>query len=258
MKKTYPKRKKREAGHRLIILSGPSCVGKSPLKHALTKLYPGLMRGLKPLVLYDDRLPRPGEKDGVDYHFRSRRYIQALRRKKDFLVLEVRGDLMAVDLRQLKEDLKECDVFYEGNPFVAGALSTHPALKATPKVSVFLSPLSAEELAFFKSSGEMDMAGLVTDMMRRKLLRRTQRQKGLLALSDLENIEIRANSAFKEMQTAWRFDHVLVNHDGEESDHWQAFYYPVGEARHTVMAFADIISGRRPVTEEHWDKDLLN
>ena len=54
---------------RLIILSGPSCVGKSPLYAALKKFYPQLASRLTKLVLYDSRSARPGEVDGVDFHF---------------------------------------------------------------------------------------------------------------------------------------------------------------------------------------------
>jgi guanylate kinase len=35
------------------------------------------------------------------------------------------------------------------------------------------------------------LSDFLTDVMRRKLLRRTQRQKGILSLKDLENIELR-------------------------------------------------------------------
>ncbi len=245
--------------HHLIVLSGPSCVGKSPLKHALGKMYPELKRRLKPLVLYDDRLPRPGERDGVDYHFRSRDFIAGLRRDKDFMVMEVRGDMMAVDIKGLKQDLVQTDVFYEGNPFFGTKLLSHPALRTVPKKSVFLSPLSAQEISFFQglADEQIDLSPLLTEMMRRKLLRRTRHQKGTLSLSDLENIETRARSSYPELCLAWRFEHILVNHDGEDSDHWQAFYYPVGEARQTVMAFADILRGKSPRQGEHWDRDLL-
>jgi hypothetical protein len=40
---------------RLVILSGPSCVGKSPLAKALYKFYPELCKTLKALVLYGER-----------------------------------------------------------------------------------------------------------------------------------------------------------------------------------------------------------
>ena len=65
---------------RLVILSGPSCVGKGPLYAALRRFYPTWADRLDRLVLYDSRAPRPGETDGVDYHFRSRSFIEALRR----------------------------------------------------------------------------------------------------------------------------------------------------------------------------------
>jgi guanylate kinase len=45
---------------RLVILSGPSCVGKSPMAKALAKFYPELRKKLQPLVLYNSREARPG------------------------------------------------------------------------------------------------------------------------------------------------------------------------------------------------------
>lgn len=63
---------------RLVILSGPSCAGKSPLCMALAKLYPEASGRLQTLVLFNSRAPRPGERDGVDYHFRSRSDVEAL------------------------------------------------------------------------------------------------------------------------------------------------------------------------------------
>jgi ABC-type uncharacterized transport system fused permease/ATPase subunit len=39
----------------LVILSGPSCVGKSPLKKALGKFYPQLSGRLRKLVLLNSR-----------------------------------------------------------------------------------------------------------------------------------------------------------------------------------------------------------
>ena len=69
---------KTSAPGRLVILSGPSCVGKSPLARDLARFHPELHRRLQKLVLYNSRDPRPGEKDGVDYHFRTRAQIEAL------------------------------------------------------------------------------------------------------------------------------------------------------------------------------------
>ncbi|MBN2520908.1 MAG: hypothetical protein JXB17_10415, partial [Bacteroidales bacterium] len=80
---------------RLIILAGPSCVGKSPLAKALAKFYPEIWKTLHPLVLYNSRAARPGEIDGIDYYFRSRNEIESLKKKDHFVVMDVRGDLQA-------------------------------------------------------------------------------------------------------------------------------------------------------------------
>jgi len=90
---------------RLVILSGPSCVGKSPLYAALRKFYPHLAERLTKLVLYDSRAPRPGEVEGVDFYFRTRAYLEGLRGKEGFTVFEVRGDLQALDARELERKL---------------------------------------------------------------------------------------------------------------------------------------------------------
>jgi len=242
-----------ESTGRLVILSGPSCVGKSPLARALRRFYPELAEKLRALVLYNSRVPRPGEQDGVDYHFRTRAEVEALRSDPRYVVLEVRGDLQGLDLADLAETLRSGDAFFEGNPFVGRLLQTHPSLQGVRRLGVFVSPLSREELAFLRGEAHVSLTALVCDVMRRKLLRRTRRQKGELSLRDLEDIERRAGSAYAELAEAHHFDHVLPNHDGEDSENWDAFYYPLGDARRTLLAFAGLLRGERPAGLERWD-----
>jgi len=87
---------------RLVILSGPSCVGKTPLCKSLGKFYPELRNQFHKLVLVNSQDPRPGEIDGVDYHFRTRTQIEALRADDRYAVLEARSDLQALDAEELK------------------------------------------------------------------------------------------------------------------------------------------------------------
>lgn len=244
---------------RLVVLSGPSCAGKSPLAKALAKFHPELFKRLQPLVLYNCRDPRPGERDGIDYHFRTRASVEALRNDQRYAVLDVRGDLQGLDLQDLQELSTKGDVFFEGNPMVGLTILRHSSLVNFPKLSAFLSPLSQEEITFLKSSGHnIHLKDLVTDIMRRKLLRRTRRQKGELSLKDLENIERRAGSAYSELQQAHHFDHVIPNHDGEDSENWDAFYYPLGDARKALNAFVAILEGRPTTHTENWPSDLLS
>ncbi len=65
------------------------------------------------LVLYNSRAPRPGEQSGVDYHFRTREQVDALRAEARYVVLDVRGDLQALDLNDLSALLQRGDVLFE-------------------------------------------------------------------------------------------------------------------------------------------------
>lgn len=60
-------------GH-LFIISGPSGVGKSILFERLRKRMPSLGR----VVTYTTREPRPGEKNGVDYHYVTHRQFKEM------------------------------------------------------------------------------------------------------------------------------------------------------------------------------------
>jgi guanylate kinase len=247
-----------ELSRRLVILSGPSCVGKSPLDKGLARFYPELRQALRKLVLYNSRSPRPGEVDGVDYHFRTRSKIEALRTESRYAVLDVRGDLQALDVEELRALLAESCAFFEGNPYVGRVLQTHPKLAGIDRLAVFLSPLSKDEIVYLKDAERnVSLPDLVTDIMRRKLLRRSRRQKIELSAKDLENIEIRASSAYGELKAAWHFDYVLPNHDGEDSDNWEAFYYPIGDARRALNSFADLLQGNIPPAVEKWEESLI-
>ena len=243
---------------RLVVLSGPSCVGKGPLHAGLKKFYPALAGGLRKLVLYDSRAPRPGEVDGVDYHFRSRAFIEALRDKEDFSVFEVRGDLQALDVGALRRKLADADVFFEGNPFIGCGLLDFVRENRFECRSIFLSPLSRDEVVELRTPGrQVSLPDVLTDVMRRKLLRRTTKQKGILSVNDLENIETRAAGAYRELREAWRYDGVIPNHDGEDSDNWDAFYYPLGDARRALLAFAAVLENKTTPYVETWERDLV-
>ena len=76
--------RKREGGGRkgvLLVLSGPSGVGKSTLCQKLVKS----MRGLEFSVSFTTRPPRAAEREGVDYHFVSESTFRRLRERRRFL-----------------------------------------------------------------------------------------------------------------------------------------------------------------------------
>ena len=178
-------------------------------------------------------------------------------RVSDNLIV-IESGIKALNLKELSSMLRKGNVFFEGNPYVAEILTTHPLLKNTPKLSVFLSPLSMEEIKFFKEPNRnVKLPDFITEIMRRKQLRRKTHQKIELSMLDLDDIETRASSTYREMKMAWQFDYVIPNHDGEDSDNWELFYYPIGEARQTLLTFVSLLQGEKPPGVEKWNKSLL-
>lgn len=228
----------------LLILTGPSGVGKSPLMRGLGRLYPESMKALEALVLINSRYPRPGERDGVDYHFRRRDDIEKLKESETHIVMNVRGDLQALEVGKLLGDLERTSLVYEGNPFIAKILQTDKRMEMVPRRSVFLSPLSRGEIAALQeAANKSDAVEVVADIMRRKLLRRLHKQKGVAGLPDLQEIESRALSAWPELSMASIFDKVVVNHDGEDSENWDAFPVLVGDARKALQDVHEFFFG---------------
>ncbi len=243
---------------RLVILAGPSCVGKSPLVKAFARFHPELAGKMQPLVLYNSRDPRPGESDRVDYYFQSRKYIESLKGNEQFVVMEVRGDLQAIDLHELNQTLRKGDVLFEGNPFIGKVLLTHPSPSQIKKLSIFMSPITKEEMLIIKASKQgASLPDRVKEIMKPKLVRRTKRQKGNLTQNDMEDIETRATSAYIELCDAHLYQYVIPNHDGEDSDHWNAPLNPVGDARLALEAFVELLKGNIPDRVERWPADLI-
>lgn len=244
---------------KLIALSGPSCVGKTPLFNALQRMDPSLADALEKVVMYTDRAPRPGERDGVDYHFRSRKTIQSLDSETDVIVATVRNDLQAIRMSDIQQiHARGQTAFLDVNPYIWNEMSAQGGLEGIETTSIFLSPLSSDEINELKNAKPaIDLEAFVADIMRRKLLRRTQKQKGILSLRDLETIETRCTAAFRELQKAHRFDWVIPNHDGEDSDHWDAFYRPIGDARKALLAFEAILNGENTPYAEQWAESLI-
>jgi guanylate kinase len=66
---------------RLVVLAGPSGVGKSSVVHELRKLYPDLWFSVSATT----RAQRPGERDGVDYRFVTADEFDRMIEKDDLL-----------------------------------------------------------------------------------------------------------------------------------------------------------------------------
>jgi len=166
----------------LLVLAGPSGVGKGTIVAALRRRHPELWES----VSYTTRAPRPEEVDGVDYHFVSRPAFEALRDADGFLEwFEVFGDLKGTPRAPVVERLAAgVDVLLEID--VQGALKVKREFPDA--LLVFVKPPSPEELA------------------------RRLTERGTETAADLER---RLAAAAAEEARAPEFDAVVVNDDLE-------------------------------------------
>jgi guanylate kinase len=124
----------------LYIVAAPSGAGKTSLTRALLEREPGMVLS----VSYTSRAPRPGEIDGVHYHFVSREQFQQMIARDEFFEhAVVHGDLKGTarapverTLAQGKDVLLEID--WQGARQVRA--------KTTQTVSIFILPPSRAEL----------------------------------------------------------------------------------------------------------------
>jgi guanylate kinase len=127
---------------RVVVLSGPSAVGKSTLVKCLRERIPNLHFSVSATT----RAPRPGEVDGVDYHFVSPARFQQLIDKGALLEwAEIHGGLhRSGTLAQPVRDATAAGVPVLIEVDLAGARAIKKAMPEA--VAVFLAPPSWEDL----------------------------------------------------------------------------------------------------------------
>ena len=91
---------------KLFVITAPSGAGKTSLIEAVMRDDPSL----KISVSYTTRKPRPGEKDGVDYHFVDKPTFQAMKQRGEFLEnAEVHGNYYGTAKQVILDAVKRGD-----------------------------------------------------------------------------------------------------------------------------------------------------
>lgn len=124
----------------VFVLSGPPGVGKTSVRERVLAALPDLVYS----VSLTTRPPRPGEVDGKDYHFVTRRqFEEKIARGEMAEYAEIFGNLYGTSAAVLRRTLEQGrDVFLDID--VDGARGVHWFFKQA--VLIFLLPPSLEEL----------------------------------------------------------------------------------------------------------------
>jgi guanylate kinase len=167
---------------KLFVITAPSGAGKTSLIDAVMREDPSL----KISVSYTTRRPRPGEKDGLDYHFVDEKTFLAMRGRGEFLEsAEVHGNHYGTGKQVILDAVKRGDdlileIDWQGAQQVR---RLYPDC-----VGIFILPPSIEELE------------------------RRMRQRG----QDAEDvIRRRVQNAREELTHAGEFKYAIINKDFE-------------------------------------------
>jgi len=151
----------------LFVLAGPAGSGKTTLCDELLAVAPRTRR----VVTCTSRAPRPGERDGVDYHFLTvEAFEQALAAGEFFEHARVHNNLYGSRTRDLHALLAQnLDILFnidvQGAANLRATAARDPAL-APRLVTIFLYPPPLEELRLRLRSRGQDAEGEIERRLR--------------------------------------------------------------------------------------------
>lgn len=114
----------------LVVITGPSCSGKTTLEGLLHKLH-----GFQKIISHTTRAPRSGETDGVDYFFTDKAVFQGLK-----------------DMQRFAET-----AHFGGNWYGASASQVMSHINAGRDVAVVVEPHGREQFVRFAEQEQIDL-----------------------------------------------------------------------------------------------------
>lgn len=171
---------------RLVILSGPSGVGKSTL---VRKLLDRVGEGLRLSVSATTRDPRPGETDGKDYHFLTHEEFASRKERGEFL---------------------ECiEVFGRGHWYGTLIAEVTPSLRAGVWVLLEIDVDGAQRVLAQRPEA-LTLFVMPADSLEEaeRVLETRLRARGT---EDEASLRRRLEVARREMERAGQYQHTIVN-----------------------------------------------
>ncbi len=170
---------------RLFVISAPSGAGKTTLLKRVMSDIPGLVFSIS----HTTREPRPGERDGVDYHFVSRaEFLQMIDKNMFLEYADVHNNLYGTSTDAIGLQLQEgLDVILDIDVQGAAILRKKGQPEAT---HIFISPPNLVEL-------ERRLRGRGTESE--------------------EMIELRLKNAAAELNAAAAYEFLIINENVDEA-----------------------------------------
>lgn len=237
---------------RLILLSGPSCVGKGPLTAAVKYFRPEI-KFTKLSVIKSkqsrNHIPRPDENEVWENRdcWRTEDEIAALEKNGHYVVGKCFGFSQVVNL-DLIVDFPEQTILMEMYYPIVPRLLAAERLKNIKIETVFVSPISDEEIKFIRSLG-MDADTAIKALMADKQFHRIAFHKRNIDPEYLQDVKKRIDDSVLEISASKNYKHIIVNRDGEGSPNWNRLAdgtfisEPVGDAKRAMDTLAKILLG---------------
>ena len=184
----------------LIVLSGPSGVGKGTVRAAI------FSKGEQKFVYSisaTTRLPRTGETDGVDYFFKTREEFEQMIQNKQLLeYAEYVGNYYGTPLEYVENTLaKGKDVFLEID--VQGAIQVRELMP--DGVFIFLTPPDLNEL-----ESRIVNRGTDSDEVIAKRMKTAREELELMKYYDYSVVNDTVNNAVQKIEAIIQTEHLRI------------------------------------------------
>lgn len=184
----------------LIVLSGPSGVGKGTVRAAI------FAKGEQKFVYSisaTTRLPRTGETDGVDYFFKTREEFEQMIQNKQLLeYAEYVGNYYGTPLEYVENTLaKGKDVFLEID--VQGAIQVRELMP--DGVFIFLTPPDLNEL-----ESRIVNRGTDSDEVIAKRMKTAREELELMKYYDYSVVNDTVDSAVQKIEAIIQTEHLRI------------------------------------------------
>jgi len=210
---------------RLVVISGPSGVGKGPIIEWVKKLYLPDLYQVKVRKTKTER--HKGNEDDLGFDGNNGKYYQ----------FDCRGVEQRIYLDELDSAIENhgvvlLETYYNTFDFLKNRYDT-----SIDFASIFISPLDSEEIKELQQGTKLK--DYLPELMLDSLVRRAERDGKTFTRTLNSELEQRAEDSVNEMIFAHKYRQVIPNHCYESDSRWK-FSILIGEPKKVVASIRDI------------------